>query len=344
VVFATRPRAEAVELMEVDFQLGERRPLTMSMTPSAFAVVEGAAPTLVVLGGGGLTWMPLSPAMPGESAPAAPAALTAAAAKSPPTRSAAARDDDWRARLAPSRPTTRPATTQEAAPEREPTHWRDRLCDWARHLSRKPTTPVPELPARATVAKLIERLALDATAARTLMALYGSRLVGAGDGLSAAAVVEVIRSGDDEVAWAEALGRGLLGTLGVATARQGKLRLTAAAARFLDGAAPRITIVAGRGGNVELPSGNVRVDGGVSRLRDVGAELAERYGYDVALVSVDTRRALQGQLAEARMHGAWPVVEAGKSPTGWIDGLDDGPTVVVVRGEPSGVLAQLPEI
>src|SRR5206468_2665918 len=70
------------------------------------------------------------------------------------------------------------------------------------------------------------------------------------------------RGETDEGAWDEALGRGLLGTLGLVRARDGALRLTAATGRFVDGAPPRVQLVAGGPGAAELPAGNTRVDGG----------------------------------------------------------------------------------
>jgi hypothetical protein len=227
---------------------------------------------------------------------------------------------------------------------KEPTqmHWRDRLCEWAQSSD----DAAPSLPESSTAATLIERLALDAGAARALLLIYGTRLGGGGDGLAAATVAAAIRevAADDDAAWDEALGRGLLGQLGIVRARDGKLRLSAAAGRFLDGAPPRVTLLRGGAGAAELPTGTVRLDGGAEPLRAIGGRLAERYGYDVALVTVETKAALQARLAEARMHGAWPLVDGGKSPAAWIDGLDDGPTVVVLRGDVPARLAELPPL
>lgn len=356
VVFATRPKPDTIELVELDLQLGERRELTTPVVPVAFAVVEGAAPSLVLAARGALTWMELSPAMPGEAARATQAAKTKAvtATANPAPR----RDEDWRARLASSAPSSSSSSSSRTATAvakskrtEEPRgdgSWRDRLCDWVEGVLAAPRrgSPLPSLPPEATASLLTDRLALDARAARALALLYGARLLGDGDGLAPATVARALGDGEPcaDADWDEALARGLLGQLGVAAMRNGKLRLTEAAARFLDGAAPRLTLLVGGAGRAELPAGNVRVDGGARPLADVGAELAERYGYDVALVRVERRRELTARLAEARMHGAWPVVDAGKSPSAWIDGLDDGPTVIVVRGEAHGRLARLPSL
>ncbi len=52
----------------------------------------------------------------------------------------------------------------------------------------------------------------------------------------------------------------------------------------------------------------------------------------------------RGSVVEARLHGAWPLVEITADPAEWRDALDEGPTVVVVRGELPPALAALPEL
>ncbi|MDB4965838.1 MAG: hypothetical protein JWN44_1527, partial [Myxococcales bacterium] len=145
----------------------------------------------------------------------------------------------------------------------------------------------------------------------------------------------------------EALGRGLLGQLGVARARDGRLALCSPTARFLDGAPPLVQLVAGGDGAADLPGGNLRVDGGAEPLRAIGERLAAQFGYDVALVRVDgvtPRRALKSRLVEARLHGAWPVIEVHADPLDWLDALDEGPSVVVVRGDVPDALSRLPAL
>ena len=80
----------------------------------------------------------------------------------------------------------------------------------------------------------------------------------------------------------------------------------------------------------------MKLDGGVEKLSDIGARLAAQYGYDVALVRVDGERPakqLASMLVEARLHGAWPVVDVIVKAKRWAHALDEGPSVVVVRGE-----------
>jgi hypothetical protein len=64
-------------------------------------------------------------------------------------------------------------------------------------------------------------------------------------------------------------------------------------------------------------------------------------------VSVDDaapRAAVAAGLTEARLHGAWPLVDAGTDPAAWIAALDAGPTVVVVRGALPPALSSLPPL
>jgi hypothetical protein len=360
LIVATRAGSEAPLLTELDFQSGERRELAPPVTPRAMAVVEGAAPSLVLVDGGAPTWMAL-----GHTAAPEPIAPTTA----PPARGdgqaqpRVIESADWRNKLkrggepAPPRPaaasattvtttaatTTTATATTEATPveEIEPaTHWRDALADWAEKVLATPRRelPAPSLPDEATLAMASARMTLEAPAALALTLVYGARLVGHGEGVAAATVARALTAagagGDD--AWAEALGRGLLGSLGLVRAQDGRLRASVAAARFLDGAPPRFAIVDGTPSDVELPEGNVRLDGAVAPLDELGRELARRYGYDVALLKIadrDPARQLRSLLVEARLHGAWPVVDVIIKAARWAHVLDDGPTVIVARGE-----------
>ena len=50
-------------------------------------------------------------------------------------------------------------------------------------------------------------------------------------------------------------------------------------------------------------------------------------------------------LVEARLHGAWPVVDVSVKAARWTGALDEGPTVVVVRGdEVPAAIAALPSL
>lgn len=360
LVVATRTSAEAeAVLTELDFQAGERRALSVPVAPRAICVVEGAVPALVLVDGGAPTWVPLAVASaPEPIAPTIAPAPRAAAHEAHPRVSDKA---DWRSRLhgdgkapdlepaPPSRPAAPPprapvesapaaVTSTEAAPTAA--HWRDALCEWVEKQLASPrravAAPVP--PDDSPLATAIARLVLDERAALALTLVYGARLVGHGEGVAAATVARVLAAAgaSDEDAWAEALGRGLAGRLGLVRARDGRLRTTAAAARFLDGNRPRVTIVAGAPSDAELPDGNVRLDGGVAPLDELGRALAQRYGYDVALVHVEgptPARALAAMLVEARLHGAWPLVDVVVKAARWTHALDDGPSVIVARGD-----------
>jgi hypothetical protein len=205
---------------------------------------------------------------------------------------------------------------------------------------------LPRLDAGATLSTVIDRLALDDRAARALALLYGARLLGRGE-VAAATVARVLGDPPDDAAWETALGRELGGQLGLWRARSGRLALSPPVAGFLDGDPPRVKLVPGGASDAELPLGNIRLAGGVEPISAIGARLAQQYGYDVALITAsgDAPRArLRAQLVEARLHGAWPLVEIAADPAVWRDSLDDGPTVVVVRGDLPAALAELPEL
>jgi hypothetical protein len=288
--------------------------------------------------------MPLAVATLPDAPTAAPAAPVADAGKRAP-HPRVSDPADWRGKLQATRESgarTAAATARAAvavAPVEDAAetaaHWRAELCDWAEKLLAAPrrALELPVVPAESTLATVNERLALDDAAARTLALLYGARLVGQ-RGVAAATVARALDA--DEAAWDEALGRGLCGRLGLAHARDGRLLLSTAAGRFLDGVAPRVPIVNGSASDAELPGGNVRLDGGVDRHAEIGARLAARYGYDVALVLVEGERParmLAWKLVEARLHGAWPVIDVIVKAAKWTGGLDDGPSVVVLRGD-----------
>ncbi|MGZ3443630.1 MAG: hypothetical protein ACXVDD_29105, partial [Polyangia bacterium] len=361
-----------VSLTELDFQLGERREIKAPVSPKAICVVEGAKPMLVMVDVGPPTWLPLDVA----AASPEPTQASASAAAARPAREPHPRVSnpaDWRGKLQASQSAksgaatagaARPSATSSprgaaavAAVEAvdaldEPSgHWRDELCDWAEKQLASPrrTLEAPTLPAESTLTTTVARLALDERATRTLQLLYGARLLGQG-GVPAASVARALGEGDaaDEAAWDEALGRGLLGQLGLVRARYGRLALSAPPGRFLDGAPPRLTILAGGASDAELPGGNVRLDGGVEPHAEIGARLAAQYGYDVALVLVEgatPARSLASMLVEARLHGAWPIVDVSVKAARWASALDEGPTVVVVRGdEVPAMIAALPAL
>ncbi len=231
--------------------------------------------------------------------------------------------------------------------------WRERLCDWAEQLLAQPRTkrPLPTF-VDTQLAEAAERLGLGPRSQRALAIVYGARLLGH-DGVPAAILARALNDGAaaDDDSWDEALGRGILARLRLARARDGRLRLRAAAARFLDGAPPRLTVVHGQGAHQLPPSGPAHLctDGPLPAL---GADLAARFGYDVALLPLEgngdasdrPRRILADRLCEARLLGAWPIIDSAADPAGWLAALDDGPALVVVRGALPPSLAALPPL
>ena len=56
-------------------------------------------------------------------------------------------------------------------------------------------------------------------------------------------------------------------------------------------------------------------------------------------------RMLTWKLIEARLHGAWPLVDVSAKAARWAHALDDGPLVVVTRGdEVPAAIALLPAL
>ena len=365
LIVAMRKTPDApVELTELDFQAGDRRMLQAPLAPRAMCLVEGANPALVLVDEGAPTWMALSPAAPADATPAAGAAATAA---KPGAREAHPRVSDradWRGKLQAAKAAqaaAAPAARAAAGAARanvavaavedlatEPaTHWRDELCEWADKQLASPRRALetPAFPDESTLATTIVRLALDDRAARALAFVYSARLNGHAQ-VPAATVARVL-DGDDD-AWDEALGNGLATQLGLLRVRDGRVAVSAPAARFLDGLPPHVPILAGALSDAELPNGNVRLDGGVEPHAAIGERLANLYGYDVALVLVEgdkPARMLASKLVEARLHGAWPVVDVIVKAARWAHALDDGPSVVIVRGdEVPALIAALPPL
>jgi hypothetical protein len=373
VVATSQADEGVVSLTELDFQLGERRVIKAPFSPKAICVVEGAQPALVLVDVGPPTWLPLDVAAASPEPTAAAAGVsTPRAAKEPHPR--VSNPADWRGKLQASKSTRGGAATAAAARpgaassprgaaaavaaveaidtlDEPGGHWRDELCDWADKQLASPRRALeaPAPPEESTLATTVARLALDERSTRALQLLYGARLLGQ-PGVPAATVARALGEGEsaDEAAWDEALGRGLLGQLGLARAREGRLALSRPTGRFLDGAPPRLTILAGAASDAELPIGNVRLDGGAEPLAEIGARLAAQYGYDVALVLVEgarPARSLAAMLVEARLHGAWPIVDVSVKAARWASALDEGPTVVVVRGdEVPAAIAALPAL
>ena len=364
LVVATRKADEgAVSLTELDFQLGERRVVTAPFSPRALCVVEGAQPALVLVDGaepiGSRSTSPRRPRLArprrrrrrrrrrarksGASARLQSRRLARQAAGDEVgsagagaglvgERARRASSPRWR-RSKRSRSARRTGATSCATGPRSSSARRD-----GRSRRRRVADD-------STLAITIARLALDERATRALQLLYGARLLG--------------HAGVRRRRWRARSARGKAPTKPAGTRRSPAAcsvssawpaHATAASSyarpvgRFLDGAPPRLTILAGGASDAELPGGNVRLDGGAEPLAQIGVRLAAQYGYDVALVLVDgptPARTLATMLVEARLHGAWPIVDVSVKAAKWSSALDEGPTVVVARGDelPAAVAA-----
>jgi hypothetical protein len=239
------------------------------------------------------------------------------------------------------------AEETEAAPD-----WRGPLCDWAAMVLVHPRSarPLPSEERPTLLDAAAARLGLGPLATRALALLYGARLLGEHDGVPAATVARALAStletgAPDGDAWAEALGQGPLSQRGLVRAHRGRLLLRMTAARFLDGAAAGVPIFAATGRDAPPVAGAVRMDGDSEPLALLAARLSNRYGCAVAMLALSgtaTARTLATGLCEARLRGAWPLIEGPDDTAMWIDALDGGPAVIVVRGAVPPALAMLP--
>jgi hypothetical protein len=275
-----------------------------------------------------------------EERAAAPASPTAAAPATAPSVSAS---DEERA-AAPAWAARRDADHSPAGE----LHWRDELCDWAAAVLAHPRNarPLPSL-AHCRLDDAIERLRLETPSARALALLYGARLLGQHE-LPAATVARAIGDGEpaDDPAWCEALARGPLAERRLVRQRRGRLGLRAIASRFLDGAEPHVTLLEGVEGAPESHL-TLRLSLESESLERLGARLVREHGHHVALITIDEEapcRSLADALCEARLYDAWPLIEDSGEPAEWLPALDGGPVLIAVRGEPTDLLATLPEL
>ena len=361
---ADAPRLEVLELIAQ-----ERRRIEAASTPAAFAVVDGEPAQLVLAdAGGALTFLPLPTA---EDPTAAEPVVTAAEGRE------ARVEGGWRARVGarpepksaappppPSPPFSAPIRDEEPrapAPAGSPREaWRTQLLGWAEAAERAGAVEGLAGGEASLLREVARRFALEAPAAAALGLLYAAWLRGDDGGVPAATLqrlvagaptkggaVEGAVSGDEDAAWREALGRGALGREQLVRAQRGRLRLRPAVGRFLDGAAPRIEIVASAAPLHSLPA---RLQGGPLRLalpdeedRTAARTVARQLGQDVALVELGRRRPAAAQLLEARLYGALPLLCG--DPAQLRHALDTLPHVLMLvgyRGYCPEALAALP--
>jgi hypothetical protein len=364
LVVAVQPKDGGLELAALDFAVGERHELTTPGRPISMCVVEGATPALVLHDGVQLDpiFVPLPRALPPDVDLPPPPVMTRTtksasdvggfARESAPRKSA----QPPRAVMKDAPPDTANATQDATAnapnvatmPSRAGT-WRDRLCAWCEVvLAGERNLPPPDSDDASPLADAVERLSLDARATRALGIVYAARLLGERD-LPAATLARALSSSPVEADWQEALGGGALSRLGLLRAREGRVALSPTAARFLDGGAPAIAIVAAGDGALQPPAGAALLDAGDATLDDAAAALAQRVGLPVALVHLPpraddaARRRVARALLEARLHGALPLL-AGADPAAFVDPASRASSVILVRGAPPPSLAELPRI
>ncbi|MBK7072228.1 MAG: hypothetical protein IPH44_07980 [Myxococcales bacterium] len=275
---AAPPRAQTVS-ERLAARLGRGAPGgTAPIAAPAAAVTSAPTPTPAVAP---------TPAIAPTSATIAPAPTPATIAPTAPPATAPPATPPARAALRPAPPASPPTAAGE---------WRDELLAWAA----APTAPPPPL-ADTSLRALGDQLG-GPTAWPVLCALYAAWLRGdAGVGTAIATLAALTPSAPDR--WAEALGTGALGRLGVARWERGRARLTAAAGEFLDGLPPLEleALVAGPP-RAALP-GLFRLDLDAATTPRMGAyALAEQLG--VVAWANPARDRVRAGLAQARLE-AW---------------------------------------
>lgn len=237
----------------------------------------------------------------------------------------------------------KPLSTSEAMPG-----WRAALVAWGRAALAEDGEVDPPSIDGTLIEQLQLRFALEPPSVRLVALLYAAWLLGDGrEGLPVARAASLSGDGED---WIEALGRGELAAAGIVRARRGRLRLRAAVGRFLDGQAPRITVVRPAALFAEEPAAlSVTVIDG-EPLPELAVGLTATLGRPLALLILDgemgarrIERRLADGLFEARTAGAVALVSglpiagdgsgtaSGGDAEGWLARLDGGPVVLAVE-------------
>ncbi|HEY4239747.1 MAG TPA: hypothetical protein VGM88_08025 [Kofleriaceae bacterium] len=208
--------------------------------------------------------------------------------------------------------------------------WREPIAAAATAIGRGEAVDWPSVAADTELGDLAARLPLSANARRTLIALYGTYLVGA-KAPSIAQLGELL--GD----WTEPLGRGDLGALAMLSRDDGRVRLRRAVTDLLDGLPPRTVRFVGDAGAHTPRPGAMRLFQ-EERGAEFESELAGQLGR-IAIIEGKPARAI----LEARLHGATAVAFGALAarPLPW---PRDAGLVVVTEANDPAWLAALPAL
>ena len=231
----------------------------------------------------------------------------------------------------PTKPT--PAATAAAAkpaPDIQPRAWRDACVEWAeRVIAREPAGPAPSV---ETIRDLVARFELSPELVNALALLYGAHLAGH-DGVAPVAIAHVLDFADER-RWAEALGRGELAVMRVATYEGSRVRLAAVVRRVLDDLFPGTGTLVGAPAIIAVLGACVIVERGASAI-DLAAQHAARAGGAI-LVGHDERTSAE-VCFEARAIGAVAMLPASK-----FDGEVNAPVIYVADDDDDAERLGLP--
>ncbi|MDQ3334343.1 MAG: hypothetical protein M4D80_04215 [Myxococcota bacterium] len=214
-------------------------------------------------------------------------------------------------------PPPRPAPTSTTSPS-----WRTACADWAESVVER-RTQLAQPPSVEAIRDLAVRFDLSAELVPALALLYGAHLAGH-DGVAPVVLANAVDF-VDERRWAEALGRGELAAMEVASYEGSRVRLAPIVRRVLDELPPATGTLVGAPSVIAVLGACVLVERGSSAI-DIATQHAARAGGAI-LVGHDERTSAE-VCFEARAIGAVAMVPASK-----FDGETATPVIYVADDE-----------
>jgi hypothetical protein len=246
---------------------------------------------------------PVAPPPPLPSASLGQAEVTAAA--SGPIASVLQAAASLAKQFMPPPPPATPKPPSTPSPTTSPS-WRNACADWAESVIERRTQLV-QPPAIDAVRDLALRFDLSIELQPALSLLYGAHLSGH-DGIAPVVLANVLDF-VDERRWAEALGRGELAAMHVATYEGSRVRLAPVVRRVLDELVPATGTLVGAPAIIAVVGACVLVERGTSAI-EIAAQHAARAGGAI-LVGHDERTSAE-VCFEARAIGAVAMLPASK--------------------------------
>jgi hypothetical protein len=223
-----------------------------------------------------------------------------------------------------------PSAAAAPKPDIEPRAWRDACVEWAeRVIAREVTEPAPAIDA---IRELVARFELSSELVNAIALLYGAHLAGH-DGVAPVAIAHVLDF-VDERRWAEALGRGELAVMRVATYESSRVRLATVVRRVLDELVPQAGTLVGTPSIIAVLGACVIVQRNASAI-DLANQHAARAGGAI-LIGHDERTSAE-VCFEARAIGAVAMMPASK-----FDGEVNAPVIYVADDDDDAERLGLP--